>query len=61
MGLLGKLLKTAIDVATLPIDITKDVVTMGGALTDKDKPYTFEKAEDIKDGLSKVVNEIEKL
>lgn len=43
MGLLGKLLKTAIDVATIPVDVAKDVITMGGTLTDKNRPYTSEK------------------
>lgn len=51
MGLFGSLLKTAIDVATLPIDVAKDVVTFGGTFTDKEEPYTVRKSKEIlKDG-----------
>lgn len=41
------LLKAAVGVVTLPIDVAADVITMGGALTDQDKPYTAKKALDI--------------
>ena len=34
MGLLGKLIKTTIDIATLPIDVVSDVLTCGGATID---------------------------
>jgi hypothetical protein len=34
MSLFGKLVKTAVNVAVLPIDIVKDVVTLGGRLED---------------------------
>lgn len=43
MGLFGKLLKTTIDIASLPVDVVKDTVTMGGALNDEDEPYTIQK------------------
>jgi len=36
MGLLGKIIKTGIDIATLPIDAVKDVVTLGGSITDEE-------------------------
>jgi|JI8StandDraft_1071087.scaffolds.fasta_scaffold457770_2 hypothetical protein len=35
MGLFGKVLKLAINTATLPLDAVKDVVTLGGATTDE--------------------------
>lgn len=41
------LLKAAVGVVTLPIDVAADVITLGGALTDKDQPYTAKKASDI--------------
>lgn len=44
---LGKTIKAAVGVATLPIDVVKDVVTMGGVLTDKKAPYTASKITDI--------------
>lgn len=61
MGLLGKLLKTTIDIATLPIDVTKDVVTLGGTLTDKSKPYTAHKFERLGDDAEELRNTIDKL
>lgn len=58
MGLFGKIIKTVIDVAGTPIDVVKDIATMGGALTDEDEPYTLQQlkkigkdVEDIKEKL----------
>jgi len=37
----GKLLKAVVGtVVELPVSIVADAVTLGGALTDKDQPYT---------------------
>lgn len=44
--------KAAVGVATSPIDMAADAVTLGGALTDQDKPYTAQKAEKIMDNLN---------
>lgn len=41
-GMLENLAKAAVNVVTLPATLVADVVTMGGALTDKDSPYTAE-------------------
>lgn len=38
--LLTKTVKLAVNVATLPVSVAADVVTMGGAMTDRDEPYT---------------------
>lgn len=43
----GSLLKAAVAVATLPVDVAADLVTMGGALTDKKEPYTASKVRKI--------------
>ena len=53
--ILESLTKAVVGVAKLPIDIVADVATLGGALTDKDKPYTFEGIEDILKNLDKAV------
>jgi len=40
-GILGDLTKSIVGVVIeTPISIVADVITMGGALTDKDEPYT---------------------
>lgn len=36
MGFFGSLIKTAMDVATTPLAIAKDVVTLGGAITEEE-------------------------
>lgn len=44
MGILKGLIKTIVEI---PISITKDVFTLGGSATGKDKPYTKETYEEI--------------
>lgn len=61
MGLFGKLLKTTFDVVTLPVDIVKDVATMGGVLSDEEKPYTAQKFEKLGDDLDNIGNELDDL
>ena len=43
MDLLGKLFKTAIHTVTAPIEIVKDVATLGGVLTDEEESYTAQR------------------
>ena len=54
MGFLTNLTKTTIDIATTPIDIVKDTVTMGGVLIDEEEPSTIKK-------LKEIVKDIDKL
>ncbi len=49
MGFFSGLAKLAMDAIETPIAIAKDVATLGGALTDQDKPYTAQKLEDMGD------------
>ena len=52
-GMLSDLAKAAVGVVIeTPIAVVADVVTMGGALTDKDQPYTAT-------ALEKVVKNVE--
>lgn len=46
------LLKAVVEVIKLPVDIAADVVTMGGVMTDKRKPYTAERLERVMDKLN---------
>lgn len=50
-GMLESLAKAAVAVVTVPVAIVADVVTMGGALTDKDQPYTADAVGDLVDNL----------
>lgn len=40
MGFFGKLIKATVQTVLVPVNVVKDVVTMGGVLTDKEEPYT---------------------
>ena len=50
-GMLTSLAKAATAVVTVPIAVVADVVTLGGSLTDKRKPYTAEAVADFVDNL----------
>jgi hypothetical protein len=45
--MLESLTKAATAVVTVPVAVVADVVTMGGVLTDKEKPYTAEAVSDM--------------
>ena len=50
-GILTSIAKAATAVVTVPVAVVADVVTLGGSLTDKCKPYTAEAVEDFVDNL----------
>tara|TARA_R110002020_G_scaffold475890_1_gene713797 strand:+ start:47064 stop:47249 length:186 start_codon:yes stop_codon:yes gene_type:complete len=60
MSFLGKLTRAAVGVVVSPIDIAKDVVTMGGALTDKDEPYSVTRAKQVANDITSLPDEIDK-
>jgi hypothetical protein len=45
-GMLESITKAALGAATVPVGVVADVVTLGGALTDQDKPYTAQAVSD---------------
>ena len=47
MGFFGKLVKAAVNVAITPIDIVKDIATMGGALDDEPEPHTVKRVKKV--------------
>jgi hypothetical protein len=46
-GFIEDLAKAAVGVVTIPVAVVADVVTLGGALTDRDEPYTATAASDV--------------
>ena len=48
MSLFGQLVRTAVNVATLPVAVAKDLVTLAGAIDNNGKPHTLEHLERIK-------------
>jgi hypothetical protein len=50
-GMFESLAKAATAVVTVPVAVVADTITLGGALTDKNKPYTAEALGDMVDNL----------
>lgn len=50
MGLFGSLLKLTVDVVTTPVAVVKDVVSLGGSITDS-KSAVKQKLEDLEEDL----------
>lgn len=49
MKLFGQLVRTAVNIATLPLSVAADVLTLGGVVTDKREPYTAEALRKLKE------------
>lgn len=49
------LFKATVGVALIPVAAVADVITLGGNLVDKDKPFTQECVEQISDNLRDTV------
>jgi hypothetical protein len=50
--LFGQIVRTLVNVAELPVEIAKDVVTLAGAATLQDKSYTRQQLEKIAEDAS---------
>ena len=46
-GMFEDLVKAAVAVVATPVAVVADVVTLGGSLTDRDKPYTAEQVSNV--------------
>lgn len=58
MGLFGNVLKTGFDILTTPIDVVKDVVTLGGSITEEESAIV-KKAKVIGKDLEDIKNSLE--
>lgn len=61
MSIFGKLLKTGLDIATTPVAVAKDLVTIGGLLTDQKKTYTAQKIKQLGDDAEEIRDELDDL
>lgn len=52
---LGNLAKAALGVVTTPVPVVADIITLGGALTEREVPYTYEQFATIMDNVQKAV------
>lgn len=60
MGFFGKLIKTGIDLVTLPVDAVKDTVTLGGSITDEESAVK-KKLERLGEDVEEIREEADKL
>ena len=49
MKLFGQLIRTVVNVVALPVAAVKDVVTLGGVVTEKAEPYSVTAIKKLKD------------
>lgn len=49
MSIFGKVIKTMVNVAVLPVQVVKDIYTLGGVATSQKKSYTVQQLEKIKE------------
>lgn len=49
VSLFGKIVRLATNVVVLPVEVVKDVYTLGGVATDQSKSYTRQQLEKIAD------------
>jgi len=49
MGIFGKITQGLIDTVLVPVDVVKDIATLGGVSTDQKEPYTLQKIKKLKD------------
>jgi hypothetical protein len=58
MGFFSSLTKTVLDVVVLPVEIAKDVATLGGSLTDKKEPYTVTRLKQANKDMNKAIDSL---
>jgi len=56
MSILGKLIRSTIDIVSLPVEIVKDVVTLGNV---GDTPYTVQRAKKLARHAKALLDEID--
>jgi hypothetical protein len=58
MGILGSLFKAAADVVVTPIEVAKDVFTLGGVSTGQDEPYTAQRIRKLAKNLEQAYDDL---
>jgi hypothetical protein len=49
MSLFGKVVRMLVNTAALPVEVVRDVLTLGGVATGEDKSYTIQRLETLKE------------
>lgn len=56
MSFFGNLVKTVADVVTSPIEVVKDVATLGGVCTGEEESYTSKRIRKLGEDLENIVD-----
>lgn len=59
MSFFKSLASVVVQTVLLPVEAVKDVVTMGGAMTEQDTPYTLQRLNKIGDKINDTVDDLE--
>lgn len=57
-GMFESIFKSAAAVVTVPVALVSDVVTLGGAINDKDKPYTVAEVRNLLKNVENIATSI---
>ena len=60
MSIIGKLIKTTIDIATIPVAVVKDVATLGGSITGE-RSAVSQKVEQLTEDVGEIKDEADRL
>ena len=61
MSILGKAFKTIVHTVSTPVDVIKDIVTLGGSITGEEEPHTLQKIKKILEDVDELGEEIDDL
>lgn len=61
MSLFGSILKTGLDLITTPIEVVKDVATMGGAANGQDESYIERRLQKLARDIEDIEEDVEDL
>ena len=61
MGFFKALKKAAISTVLLPVDVVKDVVTVGGMASDRQEPYTVTRAKKLSQRADELLEALDEL
>jgi len=59
MSFIGSLTKSLIDIAVTPIEVVKDVATLGGTITGENEPYTVQRLKKAAKNAEKAYDDID--
>jgi hypothetical protein len=57
-NVLNNMARLAVNVVTAPVAVAADIVTLGGALNDRDEPYILTQADKILDNLDDIIDDV---